>query len=80
MPQQESRLRLLHELVPLIHKLARQEPALERWLRSSEANADWFCRDPFAALRAAKLGIEEELLKELESATHSIRHRLEEDC
>lgn len=76
MPQLETGFPLLHELVPLMGKLALQEPALDGWLRSSETNAAWFRRDPFAALRAANLGIEEELLQELESATRVITQRL----
>jgi len=72
MPLLETGFPLLHELVPLMGKLALQEPALDGWLRSSETNAGWFRMDPFAALRAANLGIEEELLQELESATRTI--------
>lgn len=76
MAQQETGFPLLNELVPLMSKLARQEPALDEWLRSSETHADWFRRAPFTALRAANLGIEEKLLQELESATQAIAQRL----
>jgi hypothetical protein len=63
-------------LRPLMGKLARREHALQQWLQHSEANAHWFRRDPIAALRAANLGIEEEVLLELESVTRAIAQKL----
>lgn len=63
-------------LGPLMGKLARREHALQQWLQRSEANARWFGRDPIAALRAANLGIEEEVLLELESVTRAIALKL----
>ncbi|HEX7289119.1 MAG TPA: hypothetical protein VF532_23245 [Candidatus Angelobacter sp.] len=63
-------------LRPLMSKLARREHALQQWLQRSEANARWFRRDPIAALRAANLGIEEEVLLELESVMRAIAQKL----
>lgn len=63
-------------LRPLMGKLARREHALQQWLQRSDANARWFRRDPIAALRAANLGIEEEVLLELESVMRAIAQKL----
>jgi hypothetical protein len=63
-------------LRPLMGKLARCEHALQQWLQRSEANTHWFRRDPIAALRAANLGIEEEVLLELESVTRALAQKL----
>lgn len=62
-----------------MHKLAGSEPALQQWLRRSKANASWFRRDPVAALRAANLGIEEEVLREIESVTRGIAQKLKQN-
>lgn len=63
-------------LRPLMGKLAQREHALQQWLQRSEANARWFRRDPIAALRAANLGIEEDVLLELEAVTRAIAQKL----
>jgi hypothetical protein len=63
-------------LWPLMGKLARCEHALQQWLKRNEANARWFRKDPIAALRSADLGIEEEVLLELESLTRAIAQKL----
>ena len=39
-------------------------------------NARWFRKDPIAALRAANIGFNETMLKELEAITVSIAERL----
>lgn len=59
----------------LMRKLSQREPALKAWLRHSETNARLFRKDPIAALRAANLGLEEELLHELERATNTAGQR-----
>ncbi len=75
-----TNLTLQREFAALRGKLTRKQPALDRWLRHSEANADLFFRDPMAALRAANLGIEEEVLKELETATLEVSQRMKAGC
>jgi hypothetical protein len=75
-PLRERGLPWQYQLAPFMRKLAPQRPALNQWLHSSEANAKWFRRDPIGAVRAANLGIEERLLKELDSVTSTIAQRL----
>jgi hypothetical protein len=49
----------------LLIELASCEDQLKLWLSSSAANAEWFAKDPVSAMRAAKLGLQEDLLCEL---------------
>lgn len=60
----------------LLRELASKEPQLDAWLKSSDTHAVWFRKDPVAAIRAANLGIEEEVLKDLESVAASIALKL----
>lgn len=60
----------------VMRELSRKEQELDQWIRSSDANATWFHKDPVAAIRAANLGISEEALKELESVTAVIALKL----
>jgi hypothetical protein len=78
--ENQERLPPQSGLRSLMGKLARCEHALQQWLQRSEANARWFGRDPIAALRAANLGIEEEVLLELESVTRAIAQKLKPSC
>lgn len=68
-PLRESGLSWQYQLAPFMRKLAPQGHALNQWLHRSETNANWFRREPIAAIRAANLGIEEKLLKELDTVT-----------
>ena len=63
-------------LAQLLQELTIREPLLNQWLESSAMNARWFRKDPIAALRAANLGIDEVMLKELEAVTASIAANL----
>jgi len=60
----------------LLNELTAREPQLNQWLERSAMNARWFRKDPIAALRAANLGFNESMLKELETITASIAERL----
>lgn len=60
----------------LILELRRVEDRLRFWVDSSEENAVLFVQDPAAALRAADLGLDEELIQEFESVLRSIESRL----
>ncbi len=60
----------------LAQELARTEPMLMRWLQRSELNMRWFRKDPVAAIRAASLGLEEDILRELEDITSTLVRKL----
>ena len=60
----------------LLLELRRVEERLRFWVDSSEENAVLFVQDPAAALRAADLGLDEELIREFESVLKSIESRL----
>ena len=60
----------------LISQLEDVEQALQAWIRSSAANAELFRRDPIAAMRAAGLEIDDEILLELEQITSAIARKL----
>jgi hypothetical protein len=63
-------------LAHLLKELSTREPLLNDWLERSAMNARWFRKDPIAALRAANIGFDESLLKELETITASIAEKL----
>lgn len=63
-------------LASLLNELTAREPQLNQWLERSAMNARWFRKDPIAALRAANIGFNESMLKELETITASIALRL----
>jgi len=49
---------------------------LQEWTNRSAKNADWFRRDPLAAMRAAGLNIEDDIMLELEIITKAIAKKL----
>jgi hypothetical protein len=63
-------------LAALLNELTTREPQLNEWLERSAMNARWFRKDPIAALRASNIGINEGMLRELESVTASIAAKL----
>lgn len=52
------------------------EEALRQWIRSSPRNEKLFRRDPIAAMRAAGLEIDDDILLELEMITSAIARKL----
>jgi hypothetical protein len=60
----------------LMRELAAKEGELLNWIQSSQRNTRWFASDPVSAIRAAKLGIDEHILEQLEMITLSIAHKL----
>jgi hypothetical protein len=60
----------------LIEELGRVEGHLQHWIKSSENNARMFRQDPIAAMRAAGLDIDDELICELEIIMHRIARKL----
>lgn len=54
----------------LFQKLAKYEFAWREWARRSSINAIWLISDPVGALRAANLGIDEALLRQLADVPH----------
>jgi hypothetical protein len=63
-------------LSALLNELTTREPQLNTWLERSAMNARWFRKDPIAALRAANIGFNDNILRELESITASIAEKL----
>jgi hypothetical protein len=61
---------------PLLQQLSRCEGRLSTWLAGSKANAQLFASDPVAAMRAADLGLDEDLLNDLQEVTGSIARKL----
>lgn len=57
-------------------QLENVEDALQRWIKSSPENSDFFRRDPIAAMRAAGLNIDDEIVLELELITSAIAKKL----
>ncbi len=64
------------KLAILLTELTTREPLLNLWLERSAMNARWFRKDPIAALRAANIGFNESMLKELETIASSIAEQL----
>ncbi len=60
----------------LLRQLEDAEDALQRWIRSSPANASFFRQDPIAAMRAAGLNIDDDILLELEVIASTIAKKL----
>ena len=50
----------------VLRELARYEGRLQEWAGHCTVNALWYLSDPFGAMRTANLGIDEELIGELE--------------
>lgn len=65
-----------HEPDPLIAELERVEGKLQKWLKASEKNALWYKKDPIAAMQAAGLDMEDEIMLELERIAAEIARKL----
>ena len=53
--------------IKIAKELSRYESGLREWIGRCSVNAMWYLADPIGAIREARLGIEEELLDQLES-------------
>jgi hypothetical protein len=60
----------------VLRELAAKEADLRNWIELSERNTRWFASDPMSAIRAANLGIDEHILRDLEMITASIARKL----
>ncbi len=60
----------------MLQELDHHESRLNTWLNSSPANVILFVEDPVAALRAANLGISENVLGELQETMNGIVQKL----
>jgi hypothetical protein len=60
----------------LLLELADCEGKLNAWIRTSSVNAELFAKDPVAAMRAANLGIPEDVLEDLAMVIESISRKL----
>ncbi len=60
----------------LLDHLNKVERDLQKWIGSSLKNAALFRRDPLAAMRAAGLNLEDDIMLELEIITKSIAKKL----
>ncbi|HXA86453.1 MAG TPA: hypothetical protein VNZ47_15330 [Candidatus Dormibacteraeota bacterium] len=49
---------------------------MKLWLSSSAENAEWFAKDPVSAMRAAELGLPEDLLQEFALVLGSLKEKL----
>ena len=65
-----------HQNDRLLQALTLHEPELNRWLNSAPANRIFFLEDPVSAVRAAGLGISEELLREFQELMNGILDKL----
>ena len=60
----------------LLRALFEYEEKLREWIQRSSHNAMWFAKDPIGAIRAANLGMDEDLLLELEAVASGIAVKL----
>ena len=60
----------------LMSELGKVEGQLQHWISRSDKNARLFRQDPIAALRAAGLAIEDDLMCELEIIMRGIAQKL----
>ena len=60
----------------LLDRLDQVERQLQQWIANAPENADWFRRDPLAAIRAAGLNMEDDIMLELELITKTIAKKL----
>jgi predicted TIM-barrel fold metal-dependent hydrolase len=60
----------------LINELGKVEGQLQHWISRSDENARLFRKDPVAAMRAAGLAIEDDLICELEMIMRGIAQKL----
>ena len=73
MPKKEPSKDAAESLLAQLDKVERQ---LQQWIAQSKKNADWFRRDPLAAMRAAGLDLEDDTMLELEQITRAIAKKL----
>jgi hypothetical protein len=64
------------KLDPLMRALSAKEPQLREWINRSADNRQRFAKDPIGAIRDADLGIDEEILEQLEFTMDSIARKL----
>ena len=64
------------ELDHLLLALSAKEPVLREWISSSGKNSRWFAKDPLGAIRGARLGVDEDLVRQLELIIRSIARKL----
>jgi hypothetical protein len=57
----------VENIVNVATELAQYESGLREWIGRCSVNAMWYLADPIGAMREARLGIDEELLDQLES-------------
>ncbi|HLK51950.1 MAG TPA: hypothetical protein VKU42_00760 [Candidatus Angelobacter sp.] len=60
----------------LLDRLDKVERQLQQWISNAPENAEWFRRDPLAAMRAAGLNMEDDIMLELELITTTIAKKL----
>jgi hypothetical protein len=60
----------------LLLELADCEAKLNAWIRSSSVNAELFSKDPVGAMRAANLGLPDDVLEDLASVIESLSRKL----
>lgn len=60
----------------LMNELGKVEGQLQHWISRSEMNARLFREDPIAAMRAAGLAMEDDLMCELEMIMRGIANKL----
>lgn len=53
--------------IKIAKELSRYESGLREWIGRCSLNAMWYLADPIGAIREARLGIDEELLEQLQS-------------
>ena len=61
----------------LLTALLNCEGRLNDWIQRSENNARLFASDPVAAMRAADLGMDQDVLDELQTITSAIARKLQ---
>lgn len=54
--------------IKIAKELSRYESGLREWIGRCSLNAMWYLADPIGAIREARLGIDEELLSQLEAS------------
>jgi hypothetical protein len=54
-------------IIKIPKELSQYERGLREWIGRCSVNAMWYLADPIGAMREARLGIDEELLDQLEA-------------
>jgi hypothetical protein len=67
--------------IKIAKELSQYESGLREWIGRCSLNAMWYLADPIGAIREAHLGIDDELLEQLESlcSAHA-RYAQQLDC